>query len=818
MPIRNGIPLTFRPSGVTDSVDATNAAQGSMQQLSNLVPDPATDHVFVPRPASELKIDFTTGGFSSPGFVSGYDVIGDTVYGMVATARNAAHDEPFVYDLLTDTFTTVSGVTSGNTPTSPPTSGQWNPPIVAQIGSRVIVCHPGFPGGQTKFGWFDISGFNQTTIGDTVTGSAVITGFPEILGIQAGMTIVGSGIPASTTVLYAASAFTGISFTGDTHGTVIIDNISSTTGMFAGFALTGPGVAPNTTIISVDSGTQITISTPTTTSVVAGDFIVLSPSPSYAGYVTGTLTSGSPTIAVTSTAGLWVGQQVNGLGIPINSKIISIVANTSITLDQNATVTGTVTFSVAGTIIVMSANATATANNVSITIAGGTVASPLWGAGDTQPNNLASIPLGVAQMAGRAYYVCGLDGIRFSDSGFPCQISDTARVQALTTSDGLACTAIGPLQLASLTGGIVQSLVVFEGATKMQQITGDMATNNLAMNALPVATGTLAPLTVCPMELGLAFVSPHGLRIVDFVGRVSPPIGDHGTGVAIPFLYALTPSRMCAASVSDIIRITVQNDAVAGDPFQEWWYDLTRKIWTGPHTSVCDQIQPWGDTFICELHDITGKLYRSDAQPTPGSVFIENNVQLSWTQTTSLLPDSAGMNMNAVTLMNLACALATITTTGDIYANYTIDNLVITSGIYVGDMVSGPGIPDDTLVTDVSGGVVTISRRATTAAIGVTLVFTPPTTAVAISDFGNIMAQTNITGDNFAVLWNEVIWNQFVWNDQRSIFRQRSVNFPDTLIFKQMAVQVSGQSALNVRIGNLYMLYQKLGYSLEEAS
>ncbi|MDF2983146.1 MAG: acanthoscurrin, partial [Devosia sp.] len=53
--------------------------------------------------------------------------------------------------------------------------------------------------------------------------------------------------------------------------------------------------------------------------------------------VTGNRTSGSPTLTgIANTTGLAIGQRVFGTGIPAGAKILSIVTNTSITLDMNA--------------------------------------------------------------------------------------------------------------------------------------------------------------------------------------------------------------------------------------------------------------------------------------------------------------------------------------------------------------------------------------------------------------------------------------------------------------------------------------------------
>ena len=56
---------------------------------------------------------------------------GNIVFGMIASARNTGHDEPFAYNLITQAFITVSGITSGNTPISPATTGDWTPPTTS---------------------------------------------------------------------------------------------------------------------------------------------------------------------------------------------------------------------------------------------------------------------------------------------------------------------------------------------------------------------------------------------------------------------------------------------------------------------------------------------------------------------------------------------------------------------------------------------------------------------------------------------------------------------------------------------------------------
>lgn len=610
MPLRNAIPLSWKPQGVTDTVDATNAFPGSMQQLSNLIPDPTTNNVFIPRPASTLRTDFASvpGSTGPYGLVSGLLVVGAFAYGMVASARNANHDEPFVYHLDDNTFHQVNGILSANTPVSPAATGAWTPPTLNQVGSRIIVCHPGFPGtGGIFFGWFDISALTTTVSGSTNT-SVLITGLatdPILQGIQPGMAISGTDIPAGATVI-------------------------STTA-------------------------------------------------------------------------------------------------TTITISQAATGShGPNTF----------------------TITGGTPTQPLWGAGNTDRNPLPSVPLDCAQFNSRAYYALGTNGIVYSDASAACRVSNASRVQALLPGDGLAVTCIGQLQLSSLLGGIVQSLIAFEGINKMQQITGDEATNNLAMNAMPTSTGTASPLSLCSCEMGLAFVSPEGLRIITFAGNVTPPIGDHGIGVTAPFIYSSVPSRIAAAARVDTIRISTQNGFVANSPTQEWWYDLTRKIWTGPHTFPAGVIQAAGTGFLLAASGVNGKLWDSNAYPFLSSTFSENGTHIVSTYKTSLLPDNATVGMNAVVLTTL----------------------------------SGQFFP----------GVVTVVATDE---------------ADQVLDEADISIATGTNPE-----WDVAIWDVDMWDAQIPPFRQFRVFWHKTIVFKQAAIQVSVDADYFLRIGTLYAEYQRLGY------
>lgn len=146
---------TFSPAGLSDAEDAMNVFQGACAQLTNLIPKPSTRNLWIPRPAQTLLTNFT--GFTTPGFISALRIIGNIAYGMIATARFSGKDEPFSYNIIAGTFNTISNVLVSNTPASPVTSGNWVPPIMELVGTRLIVTHPGFDGSPNFFGWIDVT-------------------------------------------------------------------------------------------------------------------------------------------------------------------------------------------------------------------------------------------------------------------------------------------------------------------------------------------------------------------------------------------------------------------------------------------------------------------------------------------------------------------------------------------------------------------------------------------------------------------------------------------------------------------------------------
>jgi hypothetical protein len=147
---------SFSPAGLSDAEDAANVFQGACVVLQDLIPSPKTRNLWVCRPARIEITDFP--GFVDPGFISALKVIGNRAYGMIASGLNPGKDQPFCYEIDSGNFIAISGITNPNSPASPSPSGDWTPPVMELVGTRIIVTHPGFTGAAgIFFGWIDIS-------------------------------------------------------------------------------------------------------------------------------------------------------------------------------------------------------------------------------------------------------------------------------------------------------------------------------------------------------------------------------------------------------------------------------------------------------------------------------------------------------------------------------------------------------------------------------------------------------------------------------------------------------------------------------------
>lgn len=285
-------------------------------------------------------------------------------------------------------------------------------------------------------------------------------------------------------------------------------------------------------------------------------------------------------------------------------------------------------------------------------------AAPAWSAGNLTGAIAftTQLPVSVAQFNGRAWYAVG-NSIVFSDTNNP--INCTLGTQVLSLGSNLNITALAGLPLSSLTGGILQALMVFVGTSYIYQITGDAASTSmpLSFNQMNVSTGCLSQNAICATPIGLAFISAEGLRFIDYQAQISQPIGIDGQGVNQPFFFTLVPSRVCMAYAGDVIRISLQNALVPGSPFQEYFYHLSRQRWSGPHTFASSLIQGFGNSFIKTPVGVTGSLWLSNASPGLTNTYTENGTQMQWQISSPLLPTEDEMCEWALQEMTINLAL-----------------------------------------------------------------------------------------------------------------------------------------------------------------
>jgi hypothetical protein len=393
-----------------------------------------------------------------------------------------------------------------------------------------------------------------------------------------------------------------------------------------------------------------------------------------------------------------------------------------------------------------------------------TPTAPVWNAGNitgaagvpfTQP------PIGVAQFFNRAYYMVNYVSqpeVIISDPLNPLAASGASGagtvVPILTFGDNTPLTAFGQLRLFNQLGGIIQALIVFKGTSNIYQITGDLAFASAsnpqpAVNAMNFATGTMAPLSLCSTPRGLAFVAPDGLRIIDFSANVSDPIGYDGQGVSAPFIFSGTPSRMCAACNGNVIRISTQNILLPTGGYQEYWYDIERKVWSGPHTFPASVIQPYGNTFIMAGQGVLGQLWRSDVVQSPSSSFVEGGNPLSYSYTTAFLPDTDKLGNIHVSQSLLTCALA-----------------------------------------------------ATVAPVQIN----------AIDQNGTVIDTVQLAGTGGAANWGQFNWGQAAWGVSTNALNPRKLPWHFPLVFARAQFSVTGQSASPVRLGAFHFRYKQLRY------
>ena len=378
-----------------------------------------------------------------------------------------------------------------------------------------------------------------------------------------------------------------------------------------------------------------------------------------------------------------------------------------------------------------------------------------WNVGNTATNALPAVPSFVKQFNNRATYVVNLPSGAATYSSNSLDPLTITNPFIITYGDTTPIVALEVLGLSNLLGGITHALLVFK-ANNIYQVTGDFSASppyvgSILSNSLNIATGTAAPLSVTPTPRGVAFMSPQGIRIIDWQAKISPPLGTAGSGIAAPFINALYPSRVVGACTGLDLRYCVQNGGVNGQPVQDWVFDLTRNVWHGPHTFSYRMIVPYIATYIIAPVGATG-LWQSDTQPLLSSTYVENGSAMSWTYTTSLVPSA-----------------------NNTYLNATVDTKAF------------------------------FSLTSTTSSVSITA------TDQAGASLGQVtVSQALGTG----MIWGTSSWGVASWGAANTSISPHDVPWKTPLVFSELQITITGTSSQGIILGSIRATVTKLSYGV----
>ena len=379
-------------------------------------------------------------------------------------------------------------------------------------------------------------------------------------------------------------------------------------------------------------------------------------------------------------------------------------------------------------------------------------AAPTWTASNTATNPLTGVPTSVANYNNRAYFSVA-NTLQFSDVLAPTTRTNAS--QALTIGDTTPVVAQSGLPVQTTSGGVVGALVVFKGS-QIWQVTGDPATNNLALNYITLTTGTPAPRSVVQGPFGIFFIGVDGPYILNFLGVLSPlshtPGNDGVADVQVPFQNATTPSRIAASFSGNIFRVCLATVIQGVQQTNDYWYDIRRKRWTGPHSFPYDCASQFGNNFILSGSGSGANLFVSQSIPSSGSVYSDNGTALLSHLRSSSFPKTGHMQQIQVveSTQELSSSGASV--------NYSITSL------------------DDQNNT-----------------LNSTFVVTPP---------------AGITWGGGST-WG----GGGRWSSANSIAHVYNIPWTVPLVFQKMALDITATSSNSLSIGTFFARYQDTGYT-----
>lgn len=290
------------------------------------------------------------------------------------------------------------------------------------------------------------------------------------------------------------------------------------------------------------------------------------------------------------------------------------------------------------------------------------LAAPTWVSQNTATYGLPAVPNSVSNFNNRAYYSVG-NQLWFSDVLVPGTMTNGG--QSLTLGDTTDIIGQGGLPISTTSAGVVAALIVFK-QFQIWQITGDEAiTGSLAQNYLSLNVGCNSPRSIVQTPIGMIFAGIDGPYYVSSLGAVLPLTKDLSKlvqDVQKPFQNIVNPTRAAAAYSGSIYRICMDTIINGVSTTADYWFDVTIRRWSGPHTWPYDCASQVGNYFIVCHRNYPGMLFQSAYLPSTGSVFNDNGAQLALVFQSALFPKTQAVSMKEIieSTIELASAEANI--------------------------------------------------------------------------------------------------------------------------------------------------------------
>jgi hypothetical protein len=221
--------------------------------------------------------------------------------------------------------------------------------------------------------------------------------------------------------------------------------------------------------------------------------------------------------------------------------------------------------------------------------------------------------------------------------------------------------------------------------------------------------------------------------------------------IQAPFQAMVNPGRAAGAFSGSMWRVCI--DTVRGGQFvtDDYWFDITRRRWSGPHSFSYDNICQTGNYFIISHRNVGAYLFASQYMPSGTTTYLDNGQPYSVVIQTASFPKTQNINEKQVieSTIELSSSAQNLT--------YTIN---------------------------------------------------------AIDDMANVLDTTQISINTPVNVWGVGVWGGGQsYNYQYNAPATFTIPWTKPLIFKKMGLQIIASSTNNLSIGTFFAKYKDTGYT-----